>query len=76
MRELATRSVPLVAALKMKGVHPDRVRRDPSGKYEFIFARTAEVTAIADAFYSGSLSVPARQVADAIYQVKAAHIAR
>jgi len=64
------KSLPVVAMLRIHGIEPQHTGKDGAGRCTFIYQRTEQVNGLLNDFYGGTLAVPAKPFADAIYQVK------
>ncbi len=69
-----TRGIGLVAALKMHGFTPTSVTKDSNGKALWFYQRSATLTQTVEAFYDGSLLVPAHAYNKALFEVKIADV--
>jgi hypothetical protein len=70
MNDLITRSVGLVAVLKMSGYDPTSTRRGEGNKVMFVYARTPAINALVNAYFDGSLKVSARDYNRAVIDVR------
>jgi hypothetical protein len=70
MNDLITRSVGLVAVLKMHGFGPVTTRAGEGGKTMFVYERTAAINALVNAYFDGSLKVSARDYNFAVIDIR------
>lgn len=73
-KEMITRSIALVAALRLRGIEPESVGRDGAGKALFYFGRTDDLTEAVNSSYNDTMFVSARGLASAMHDVRVAHI--
>lgn len=74
MPEFSTRSLAVVAVLRLHAILPISVGDDGTGRRAFYFARTPLLIALVDAYHADDLTVTARAYASAMHDVRREYI--